>query len=50
MADWNRMDYDRLESDDRWTIRLFSDDPLKGLSPSLFGYLLLSLGLLAALR
>lgn len=48
MADWNRTDYDRLESDERWTIRVFSEDPIRGISPILFGYLLVALSLLAA--
>ena len=46
MADWNRTDYDRLESQDRWQIRLVSSDPLRGVPMWLLLYLAFALALL----
>ena len=46
MADWNRTDFDRLDSDDRWHLKLISSDPLKGVPLWLLLYLAFALGLL----
>lgn len=49
MVAWNRIDYDRLESEGRWRMRFVSQDPREGVPVWLLFYLAGALALLALL-
>lgn len=49
MAEWNRVDYDALESEGRWESAIISRNPAQGVSPGLIVYLASALAILAAL-
>lgn len=50
MADWNRANYDQIESERRWKIAVISRDPIAGVPPGLVAFLGASLVLLAFWR
>jgi len=50
MASWNRIDHDQIEREGRWQIALISNDPIRGVPPSLLGLLATALILLAVWR